>query len=287
VIQLKTSLSFIWGKEDNIAKGEKYCNNLITLSPKIATGYCIYTFCLHRQKKYEETIQMANQALEAPGTAEKDHITGLLEATISSMVELDWPEIKISAFLKKMVQIYPQFTAETTKYGSEVQKKKLWKEGKAWLHSPNKDLVLGESLFQQIILIDPTDFWATLLFGGCLSWNKKLVEGEAIIKKALELNDTVPHGYALLAQNQFWQEKHTSVLTVVTQMMSKKFPSVEVDNDHKEKIFEALDCLKQVCGLNSSEFKSVINQAKIHYPTLVEQLTQFEKAGNNQNCCVS
>lgn len=52
-------LLFVFFSLSHPSKGEKYCKNLITLSPLMASGYCIYAASLNRQKRFHETVEMA------------------------------------------------------------------------------------------------------------------------------------------------------------------------------------------------------------------------------------
>lgn len=41
--------------------------------------------------------------------------------------------------------------------------------------------------------------------GGCLTWSGKAKEGEPILRKALQMDTSIPNGYSLLAQNLLMQ----------------------------------------------------------------------------------
>jgi len=76
--------------------------------------------------------------------------------------------------------------------------------------------------------------------------------------------------------------KGTEVMKIVTEMFSKRFPSVDTDPDHREKIIEGLQCARQVFGNSNPTYLEFLEKAKQMYPSMT-----FEKIENNANCVLS
>jgi len=151
---------------------------------------------------------------------------------------------------------------------SEGHTQALWEKGHKWIYNPVKNFDEGIQIFSEIIAHNPSDFWATLLIGGCHTWSKHPAIGEPFIRTAISLNSDVPNGFSLLAQNLVMQGKFDDAIPVLVQMFDKKFPSVDNDNDHKEKVIEGLQCARKVFGNSNPEFLKILQISKNFYPNL-------------------
>jgi hypothetical protein len=120
--------------------------------------------------------------------------------------------------------------------------------------------------------LNPKDYWATLLLGGCYTWDGSPQSGEQYVRTAISLDRTIPNGYSLLAQNLLWQKKLTESIDVVTDMMDQQFTTVETTPDHAEKIIEALTCVKQILGESNQQYQQLVNKAQMKYKSLAQRL---------------
>jgi len=78
------------------------------------------------------------------------------------------------------------------------------------------------------------------------------------------------------------REKKEVIQTVNT-VLATKFTGIESDKDQLEKIYESLDCAKQVLGHLDPNFIQMIQLAKSKYPQLLDQLTALS-LNKNSNC---
>jgi len=196
-----------------------------------------------------------------------------LKQVLASLVKLNKTK-EIYLIEQNAKAKYPKLSNQLDEVIGDVEFHELWQKGTEFIHSPQKDFVYGQKLFLQIVSLKPSDYWANLLTGGCHTWGGKAKEGEPWIRKAIQIDASIPNGYALLAQNLLWQSRSKEVIVVVEEMMKQFFPTVAQNKDHADKIVEALDCAVKVLG-RGNEYKALLGVAKAKYPSIVQRLDKI------------
>jgi hypothetical protein len=172
---------------------------------------------------------------------------------------------------------------------NSLETERLWERGLAWLRSTKKekDFSYGQELFLRLVQLKPTDYWANLILGGCYTWGNKVPIGETYIRKALELDETVPNAHSLLAQNLLRQGKKAESLNVVEHMIKDlTFTSVPTDTDHQEKIREAVEVAKTILGVRDPKFQNLLAIAKGKYPEIANKIDVAVLKKDEQCCCM-
>ncbi len=208
-------------------------------------------------------------------------------------------DIELKALCAEAIAVYPIYkSAIESSITSSFLTDTLWVTGKEWLHSgwgPLKDFKKGAAIFKQIMDINPNDYWATLLYGGCKTWGGDAQAGEPFIRRAVAMDMTIPNGFAVLAQVRLWMDvlllvcvasgrrstfflcvahcgfccfvcvvqnlgkqlKGAEAIAVVEDMIGREFKSVhnQKDPDGKKQILDALAVAEKVYGKNSVAMK--------------------------------
>jgi len=266
-VQLKLGICLTFGSKKDLKKAEKYLQRAIELFPSVIFGYSVYAQNLVQQMRYEEGLLMAEKAIEVPPADDKDNVKNSVLAAYKCARKLGKLE-KFQQILDSAKKKYPASIPVLEQVLSEGHTQALWEKGHKWIYNPVKNFDEGIQIFSEIIAHNPSDFWATLLIGGCHTWSKHPAIGEPFIRTAISLNSDVPNGFSLLAQNLVMQGKFDDAIPVLVQMFDKKFPSVDNDNDHKEKVIEGLQCARKVFGNSNPEFLKILQISKNFYPNL-------------------
>lgn len=251
---------------------ESYIEKCIDLAPALPSGYTLLAQNMVRQKKYDKVIPLVKVVLACPVQDEtSNNIIDALNCAKDALVALNQTN-QLQPLLHEAKQTYPKLSSQIDKVASDTSIQSLWVKGKQWIASPVKDFNAGFQLFAQIVEKSPTDYWATLLMGGCKMWGGNAKDGEPYIRKAIQLDKSVPNGHSALAQNLLMQGKFLEVVPVVTEMFENDFPSIASDADHASKIPEALTCAKTVLKANNPIYIALVKKAKLKYKSIAHLL---------------
>jgi len=303
LIKLSVCLTFATDQISDLEKAEEYLRLLIRRWPVGSIGYGMLAQNLSRQgdlaakggqtsknkitKYHKQAIANIKKMLECPITDDKqpDHILHALKSAAHSLLLLNRPQ-EISDLVEKAKAKYPALSSSLQNVvgPDAVDVESLWLEGHKWIQKSNKtpqDLIEGRNLFQSILSKNKDDYWATLLVGGCFTWEQRAEEGEEFIRKAISMNGNIPNAYALLAQNLLLQGRKQEVGLIVTEMIGKKFKGIESNPDAQEKIVEALEAFRKASGSKDGLFLHVLDKAKTNYPFLKSRLDTLQ---NSSDC---
>lgn len=169
-IQLKAACCFTFSPIDqDLPKGVTYILRIIEISPSTINGYTLLLQNLNRQKKYNEAYPWIEKFLSCYPSDDPSPILDGLKVIASILVHLN-KETEFPIVVNKAKEVYPHLSDQLTKLIDGLELEKLWMKGTEWLHSPHKDLVYGQELFSKICTLNPKDYWATVMAGGCYQW---------------------------------------------------------------------------------------------------------------------
>jgi len=199
-----------------------------------------------------------------------DSIVNAIKTARDVLIKLNRTK-ELMPLVEEAKKKYSKWSEKLDEVVSGIESAELWEKGKEFLSNPKKDFVYGQQLFLRLATLKPDDYWATLLSGGCLTWGGKSKEGESWIKKAIQMDSSIPNGYALLAQNLLMQGKSKEVISTVEEMLTVYFKTVVDSQDHADKIIEGLDCAFKVLGRGPA-FNALVGVARAKYPNLSPRL---------------
>lgn len=108
---------------------------------------------------------------------------------------------------------------------------------------------------------------------------------EPFLRRALTINENFPQAHALLAQNLASQGRREEALKIAYHMLKDfTFPTVFTDNDHAEKVVEALIVVRNLEGKTSPNFLQLAQETKQKYSNLAKKIDSLQnESGCNQN----
>lgn len=300
-IQIKASCCFTFSPiEQDVERGTAFIMRVIDISPSTINGYTLLLQNLTRQKKFSEAYMWIEKFLACFPSEDPNPVMDGMKAVRTILLQLKKEE-EFLQHINHVKTIYPNLSDQLDKLKEELEVEKLWIKGNEWIHSPKKDLHYGQELFSNICKLNPKDYWATFLAGGCLQWyfyfkkkkslkqtknrNGKLENAEPFFRKALEIDQQLPHAHSLLCQNLASQGRREEALTIAYNMLKNfVFPTVNSDNDHAEKVLEALTVIRNLEGKTHPNFLQLVQHLKATYPNLVKRIESIQ---NKTSCTQS
>jgi len=270
--QLKAGCCFTFGPVDaDVKEGEAFLKKCIELSPVFPNGYGVLAHNMMRQQRYNEVVPLVQKMVACPVQDDNsDSIVNAIKTARDVLIKLNRTK-ELIPLVEEAKKKYSKWSEKLDEVVSGIESAELWEKGKEFINNPKKDFVYGQQLFLRLATLKPDDYWATLLSGGCLTWGGKAKEGESWIKKAIQIDSSIPNGYSLLAQNLLMQGKSKEVISTVEEMLTVYFKTVVDSQDHADKIIEGLDCAFKVLGRGPA-FNALVGVARAKYPNLSPRL---------------
>jgi len=261
-----------------LKQGEGYLNDGIKLRPRLGNLYCILARNLIKQNRHGEALAAVKKMLadcepmvDPQGKALSDAMAVAGEALAHAHQSAQFGDL-----VKQAKQKYPDHVADLDKSLVEQAGRQAWEEGQVWLKAPPpKDFHAGEAIFKRLYAARPQDYWANLLLGSVYTWNKKehkFTTGETYVRTALQMNPDLPNAYHILSMNLMNQGRGPEAVSVVEQMMSRRFEDIDTNPDKADKIVAAVSFVAQILGKADRRYAAVQASAAKQYPFLASRL---------------
>lgn len=211
---------------------------------------------IHRHK--DEAIRLARQAL-----LEMSRQPDCAIDAVQILRELDAPELP--HIVSQAVSRYPELR-EKIQVEDPVQV--LWRQGHKWLQNPEKNVKEGAVLFGKICELAPLDYWAAVLYGGCLFWSGRPTEALNPLDRALRIDPQFPHAYSIGAQVRASLNRSDEAVDLVARMLDVDGLKL-LEPDHFDKVIEALQV---VARSKSPRFILLRDTARALFPSLNDRI---------------
>jgi len=172
-------------------------------------------------------------------------------------VLIELQDAHVDQVIAKARQRYPSLTT------MNMELPKLWAKAQQWIHAPKKDLHAGLAIFTQLCQMDPSNYWAHALRGGCLLWTGKPGAALEELQVARTLDPLLPHAYSMGAQAHVALGQQKQAVVLVQSMLDRDGLKVGDNKDHQRKIREALETCK-----TTPQYAAMEATARILFPQL-------------------
>jgi tetratricopeptide (TPR) repeat protein len=268
IILLKVSVCLTASAlETNVPKAHPYLKKLIEGYPSLPNGYSFMAQNLSRLKMYKEALGYVDQMLACPPALDQaDSVFDALKCAQVCIIQLNVDHVNVmKKYNDTVCNLYPSLRAKVESLGGEQNIQMLWKKGQDFLQTLGRGPIWkdGVKIFGDIVNLNANDYWANVLLGACLTWDGNAKDGEKFSRSAIELNPNMPHGYSGLCQNLQMQGRKNDCCEILKKMVLVRFAEVETNNDHEEKINDAVKVAKNVMDL--SDFKKFLSTLRQTY----------------------
>ena len=171
LLKLKAGICFTAGPKSGLEKGETILRQLLEILPSYANTAVVLARNLARQdsethqtRHRPEALDLARRALLEMAPAEDCCVDAV--ALLNELRHENLNQLVEAAALR-----YPEKAVQIRAAGEPNLLQGAWERGRKWLAKPKKDAKLGVSIFQDIIALSPSDYWANVMLGACLLWS--------------------------------------------------------------------------------------------------------------------
>ena len=289
VVLIHACVAHTFHPPNDLLKGERYAKALCEKWPAHFVGWSLWGMvnalqgrvwsppqqidkCILREALRKFQLAFNCNPHEEISDGVRDALGTAVEC-VSKLGEEKEMEELVEKIFSSALEKYPKMRETILSKKSELNLKKLWAEAQVWIHKggerSHKDFEEGRLLFEKIVSLKPQDFWATWFVGCIFCWDRSPKKGEAFLRKAMQIDSSLVHSFSALAQCLLWQGKHKEAVQVVREMLEgeKLFEGVEKEEDHKNKLFEAIKVAKEVLGKSDASFIQILNSARKKYPS--------------------
>lgn len=160
-----------------------------------------------------------------------------------------------------------------------------WVEGHAWLRAEPKDVARGVTIFKRIVDADPNDYWAHVLYGGCLFWSGRPADALAPLARARAIDPQRPHGYSVGAQCLKGLRRGPEAVALVCDLFDQ--PTLKLEEpDHFDKLVEAVQvAADELLPEQAPRYQALVATASTLYPAMAPRFAAVRKQGGD-GCCV-